>query len=150
MAAEYLNNSQFEKTIKKFRTLEKNKKKKYDEYKEVQKELSYAFYLLSKNILRAFHSYLVDEDDALQEGVLICFEKMHRFDFARGSTAFNFFSTIIWNHYRQLYRTAKSYNDLKLKFQKYLEIQGQDSKISSMRTRKKKGKFSKLDNKEDQ
>jgi DNA-directed RNA polymerase specialized sigma subunit len=58
-------------------------------------------------------------DDAIQEGVLICFEKIDRFDPRKGK-AFNYMTTCILNHYRQLYRSARNYNELKKKYMVYL------------------------------
>lgn len=119
MGIEYLNNPTFEKIIERFRQAEKSKKRKTSEYEEAQLELAKAFYILAKNIISAFRFQLVDKEDALQEGVWICFEKLHRFDPNIGR-AFNFCTTIILNHYRQLYRTAKNYNELRVRYHDYL------------------------------
>lgn len=107
--AEYIHNQDFETLIKEY--------KKNPEDEDVKKEVTYCFYLLAENIIRAFRFTLIDREDALQEAVLACLSKMHRFDPDRGK-AFNWFTTIILNHYRQLYRTCK--NDINLK-KRYLE-----------------------------
>ena|SRR5579859_3240383 len=119
MGTEYLNNQVFEKTIACFKKAKKNIKRNKNEFEQVQMELATMFYTLAKNIIRAFKFQLVDKDDALQEGVMICFEKLPRFDPKKGK-GFNFMSTIILNHYRQLYRTAKNYNELKLRYHEHL------------------------------
>jgi len=92
------------------------------EYQEVQDELAIAFYTLSQNIVRYAKFNLIDQDDAIQEGVMICFEKIDRFDPKKGK-AFNYMTTCILNHFRQLYRTARNYNELKRKYLDYLSIQ---------------------------
>lgn len=92
------------------------------EYQEAQKELATVFYTLSQNIVRYAKFNLIDQDDAVQEGVLICFEKIDRFDPRKGK-AFNYMTTCILNHFRQLYRTARNYNELKRKYLDFLHIQ---------------------------
>ena len=95
-----------------------NVEKKYTllslNYQDVQKELAIAFYTLSENIVRYAKFNLIDQDDAIQEGVMICFEKIDRFDPQKGK-AFNYMTTCILNHFRQMYRTARNYNELKKK-----------------------------------
>jgi hypothetical protein len=85
---------------------------------DAQDDLADAFYILSENLIRYAKFRLIDQDDAVQEGVLICFEKVDRFDPRKGK-AFNYMTTCILNHFRQLYRTARNYNELK---RKYLEL----------------------------
>lgn len=92
------------------------------EFSEVQDELAMAFYTLSQNIVRYAKFNLIDHDDAVQEGVMICFEKIDRFDPKKGK-AFNYMTTCILNHFRQLYRTAKNYNEIKRKYLEFLQIQ---------------------------
>lgn len=125
MAIEYLNNAVFEAIIARFNKAKEKKEKNLKEFEESQKELADAFYLLSKNIIKAFKFQMVDKDDALQEGVMICFEKLHRFDPNLGR-AFNFCTTIILNHFRQLYRTAKTYNEFKSRYHSYLTNKHKD------------------------
>lgn len=83
--------------------------------------LAEAFYTLSKNIVRYAKFSNIDEDDAVQEGVLICFERVEKFDPTKGK-AFNYMTTCILNHFRQLWRTAKNYNELKKKYSKIFQI----------------------------
>lgn len=93
-----------------------------NEFQEVQDELATAFYTLSQNIVRYAKFNLIDQDDAIQEGVLICFEKIDRFDTNKGK-AFNYLTTCILNHLRQLYRTSRNYNELKRKYLDFLHVQ---------------------------
>lgn len=92
------------------------------EYQNVQNDLAEAFYTLSQNIVRYAKFNLIDQDDAVQEGVMICFEKIDRFDPKKGK-AFNYMTTCILNHFRQLYRTARNYNELKRKYLDHLASQ---------------------------
>ena len=85
-----------------------------------QQQLATAFYTLSENIVRYARFNLIDEDDAVQEGVMICFEKIDRFDPRKGK-AFNYMTTCILNHFRQLYRTARNYNEFKKRYHDYLQ-----------------------------
>jgi|GEM_PF-2055842 len=91
-------------------------------YEESQQQLASAFYTLSENIVRYAKFNLIDADDAIQEGVMICFEKIDRFNPEKGK-AFNYMTTCILNHFRQLYRTARNYNELKKKYHDFLQIQ---------------------------
>tara|TARA_Y100000296_G_C5104476_1_gene221779 strand:+ start:230 stop:763 length:534 start_codon:yes stop_codon:yes gene_type:complete len=91
------------------------------EFDDSQKQLANAFYKLSENIVRCFKFSNVDPDDAIQEGVLICFEKIDRFDPEKGR-AFNYMTTCILNHFRQLWRSARNYNELKKKYHLFLQI----------------------------
>lgn len=89
-------------------------------YKDYQDQLALAFYILSENIANYAKFSGIDIDDAIQEGVLICFEKIDRFDPRKGK-AFNYMTTCILNHFRQLYRSARNYNELKRKYHGFLE-----------------------------
>lgn len=104
-------------------------KKRVKEYEEIcttfgnsQDDLALAFYTLSENIVRYAKFNFIDQDDAVQEGVMICFEKIDRFDPRKGK-AFNYMTTCILNHFRQLYRTARNYQELKKKYLNYLQYQ---------------------------
>ena len=92
------------------------------EYVEAERLLAAAFYTLSENIVRYAKFNLIDQDDAVQEGVVICFEKIDRFNPDKGK-AFNYMTTCILNHFRQLYRTARNYNELKKKYHDFLQQQ---------------------------
>lgn len=88
---------------------------------EAKQKLAYAFFTLSENIVRYAKFQLIDSDDAIQEGVMICFEKIDRFDSRKGK-AFNYMTTCILNHFRQLYRTARNYNELKRKYLNHIQF----------------------------
>ena len=103
------------------------------EYQEAQDQLAIAFYTLSENIVRYAKFNLIDQDDAVQEGVMICFEKIDRFDPDKGK-AFNYMTTCILNHFRQLYRTARNYNELKRKYLDFIQIQ-LDQKLPPIKTK---------------
>lgn len=142
MGEEYLNNKNLEKIILLFQKIKRDKilysflyedlnkrnqtldiiNNKISEanknYEQVQKNLAYAFYILTNNIVRYAKFNLIDQDDSVQEGVLICFEKIDKFD-PRVGKAFNYMTTCILNHFKQLYRSAKNYNELKRKFQEF-------------------------------
>jgi len=109
-----------------------------DKYKFLQTELTTAFYLLSENIVRYRKFNLIDPDDAIQEGVMICFEKVDRFDPDKGK-AFNYMTTCIINHFRQLYRTARNYNELKKKYHDHLSISIEQVNVSNKQNKQSKG-----------
>lgn len=134
---EYLNNKVFENIILEYKDCIVNQTPRTSEvFIDIQLELTKAFYSISKNLIRKYKFSNVDRDDALQEGVLICFEKIERFDPTLGSKAFNFCTTIILNHFRQLYRYAKNQSDLKKRYQQH--ILNQKNNVSRNRGKKKK------------
>lgn len=100
-----------------------NHQRKYDEicvnFTKFQDELASAFYLLGENITRYYRPYGIDADDAVQEAVLLCFEKLDKFDPSKGK-AFTYMTTCILNHYRHIWRTHRNYNELKKKYQNFL------------------------------
>lgn len=142
MTIEYLNNRTFETIISRFKEAKNKLEEDQAEFDAAQMDLAEAFYLLAKNIIRAFRFQLVDKDDALQEGVMICFEKLHRFNPEKGR-AFNFCTTIILNHYRQLYRTAKNYNELKIRYHDHLCDKANEAFINVLKARKKTTNYKK-------
>ena len=74
-----------------------------------------------KSILLKYH-----REDIIQECVLICYEKLKRFDPDKGK-AFNYFSTIIISQLRQWNYVAKrnQYPELRKKYQQNLNCQTQ-------------------------
>lgn len=140
MKIEYLNNEVFEKIINRFNDTKDNLGENSQEFIDARVNLAEAFYLLAKNIIRAFRFQLVDKDDSLQEGVLICFEKLHRFDAKKGR-GFNFFTTVLLNHMRQLYRTAKNYNELKLRYRDHLAEKVSNSQTNAMKAKRKTSSY---------
>jgi Sigma-70 region 2 len=91
-----------------------------DLHEESKQKLAIAFFTLSENIVRYAKFKLIDQDDAVQEGVMICFDKIERFDSRKGK-AFNYMTTCILNHFRQLYRTSRNYNELKIKYLNHIQ-----------------------------
>ena len=89
-----------------------------DEFERQQAELANKFLTLSEHLAQYFHFNLIEPEDAIQEGVVICFEKVDRFVPKKGK-AFNYMTTCIANHYRQLYRTSRNYNELKKRYHAY-------------------------------
>lgn len=92
-----------------------------DLHEESRQKLASAFFTLSENIVRYAKFKLIDADDAVQEGVMICFDKIERFDSRKGK-AFNYMTTCILNHFRQLYRTCRNYNDLKSRYLEHVQF----------------------------
>lgn len=164
MASEYLNNKKLEKVIVSFQKIKRSKnmyqylmnnikeqgvkekepdswifvKDEYNralgDYDVTQRDLATAFYTLSENIVRYAKFNLIDPDDSVQEGVLICFEKLDRFD-PRFGKAFNYMTTCILNHFKQLYRSARNYTELKKKYQDHMSRELQ-SEINVSKTHK--------------
>jgi hypothetical protein len=138
MSIEYLNNKVFEELISNFKKYQRVRKKKPTDFSVAEKELTDAFYILADNIIRAFKFQLIERDDMMQEGVMICFEKLHCFDpnyvteSGNKSKAFNYFTTCTLNHFRQLYRTAKNYKQLKERFYEFISKKNQDRIFSMM------------------
>jgi hypothetical protein len=112
-------------------SLLKQEVKKYEQvcidYKDSSDDLATLFLTLSENIVRYAKFQFIDSDDAVQEGVVICFEKVDRFDpdyigkNGQKAKAFNYMTTCILNHFRQLYRTARNYQELKKKYLDHLQ-----------------------------
>lgn len=148
MSNHYLDNKNLEKNIIDFQQAKKYKKKyellrqdyeshkqnaknitlKLDEEKIVQNEkllkqsqdnLAKEFFTLAENIVRFRNFQKIDYDDAVQEGVFICFAKIERFDPHRGSKAFNFLTTCLIHHLRQIYRSNKNFEELKKRYQDF-------------------------------
>ena len=138
MSIEYLNNRIFEELILAFKKARRTQKKKPAEFKCAQDSLAEAFYILADNIIRAFKFQLIDHDDMMQEGVMICFERLYCFDpnyvteSGAKSKAFNYFTTCTLNHFRQLYRTAKNQKQLAEKYYEFLSRNNQDRIFSLM------------------
>ena len=104
---EYIDNKEFEAQILK---CTRRNATKSDLTKLVQ-----MLYLLADNITRAFPFRMVDKEDAMQEAVMVCLIKRKKFKPESGK-AFNYFTTIMLNHFKQLYRSAKNYHLLKERF----------------------------------
>ena len=77
--------------------------------------------ILAQNVVGYTKFSLIDADDAIQESVMVCFDKIDRFVPSKGK-AFNYMTTVIFNSLRQLYRSAKNYNEFKKKLGDFLEL----------------------------
>lgn len=99
------------------------------EYAKAQQKLAMYFYELSDNIFNYAKFNFIDRDDVIQDGVMICFEKLDRFDpnfvgkDGKKAKAFNYLTTCILNSMRQSYRSSRNYNELKRKFTEFVESQ---------------------------
>lgn len=173
MSTEYLNNKVFEKLIINFQQTKKEKLK-YEIFNEdikkqkenkrksalleipedqpnkaikqhfdAQEELAKAFLLLSQNIVKYAKFSHIGEDDSIQEGVLICFERAEKFDSQKGK-AFNYLTTCILNHFKQLYRSARNYQELKRKINELYQRKLEDA-IPYRKKEKNSNKFFKND-----
>lgn len=93
----------------------------------IHEKLATEFITLAEHIIKYKKFNFVEFDDAMQEFVMVCFDKMERFDpnyigkSGKRAKAFNYMTTVILNHYRQLYRSARNYNELKRKYQDSLQ-----------------------------
>lgn len=88
-------------------------------FEKSKNDLAQSFMVLSQHLVRYAKDIIIDQDDAVQEGVMICFDKIDRFNPEMGK-AFNYMTTCILNHYRQIYRTDKNYRDLKERFKEFI------------------------------
>lgn len=78
------------------------------------------FYPLAEEVVNYFGKVSSHErDDAIQECVLIAFEKLHRFD-PEKCKAKNFFTTLMLSILRMIYRKTANYVELKSKYQEHL------------------------------
>lgn len=111
MPTPYLDNKEFERCIVAYREQPDNK--------ERQNALAVQFYLLATNIVKGFKFARVEPEDAIQDCVMLCFAKIHRFDPSKGK-AFNFCTTMIMNQCKQEYRSAQRRDENKIKFAKHL------------------------------
>lgn len=78
--------------------------------KSASEKLAAAFYQIAEGVgNRSRFTYTLKQpDDALQEAVLNCWMKLDRYDPSKGR-AFNYFTTLCWNSFRQAYRSAGIY-----------------------------------------
>ena len=114
-------------------TICKNNNKRCENLKA---SLANEFYKLAENLAHYGNFHYLDIDDAIQEGVMICFEKIDKFDPRKGK-AFNYMTTCVFNHYKQLYRSARNYNELKKRFHEFL-MQNQENKRVKKKNKDKK------------
>jgi DNA-directed RNA polymerase specialized sigma subunit len=79
--------------------------------RETGNTLALMFLRLGDEIQKKWNFSYIDREDLSQEGVIILFEKLHRWDVAKG-TAFNFFTTLLLNHWRQCWRKESGHRKL--------------------------------------
>ena len=115
----YINTNEFEDLIIKYNKSRKGSKN----HLSYQEELVKQFRLLAENIVRGF-KFKIDWDDAIQEGILICLDKVKKYDKSKGR-GFNYCTTIIINHFKQIYRNNKVYYQLKEAYRDHLIRQDQ-------------------------
>ena len=114
---------------KDYKQAEKKYKEVCQELSDCQEKLAYSFYVLCENIAQySFSKGLVkDVDEATQEGVVICLEKVDRFNpnyigkNGQKAKAFNYMTTCIFNHFRQMFRSFRNYNELKKRYHQFLQ-----------------------------
>ena len=82
-------------------------------------ELHRCFTVLVKAVIEYGKFENLDKDDMLQEGLMVCFDKLSRYD-ATKSKAFNYFTTCVLGHFRQLYRASRNYKELKERYEEFL------------------------------
>lgn len=83
------------------------------------------FYKLAERVCNYFPQ-VGDRDDAIQECMMVAWQKMNRYDPQKGK-AVNFFTTIMLGHLRQIYRSAKNYEELK---RKYLNLSSSSHRVT--------------------
>lgn len=94
-------------------------------FDESNSDLATSFMKLSEHLVRYAKDIIVDSDDAIQEGAVICFAKLEQFNpnfigkDGKKAKAFNYMTTCILNHFRQIFRTHKNYRDLKERFKQF-------------------------------
>ncbi len=100
------------------------------EYGRIYALLAADILLLAQNIIGYKKFANVDYDDAVQEFVLLCLEKVDCFDptyvsvkTGKKAKAFNYMTTCIFNHYKQLYRYSKNYLEMKRRLHDWLYAQ---------------------------
>lgn len=84
-------------------------------------KLCEAFYWLTESIINNLKPQLqfLDKDDLIQEGVMVCWDKLPRYDPKKGK-AYNFFTTIMLCLVRQSTQKKKNYQELKYKYKTFL------------------------------
>lgn len=111
-------------------------KKEYEKYKKEyeksQEDLTTAFYVLSQNLARYAKDIIIDMDDTIQEGVLTCLLKIDKFKPGKGK-AFSYFTSVILNNSKQMYRSYKVYKLLKERYKDFLTSKSGETIIKNGR-----------------
>lgn len=118
-----IRNSDYHKDI--LNLIEIKYKEANTQYTYYYEELVKFLYTLSGNVAGCKRSNLMELDDAIQEAIWICLEKIDKFDPSLGR-AFNYMTTCIINHLKQNFRSRKNYNELKKKFLGFLQDTSDD------------------------
>lgn len=86
------------------------------DYKEIRIKLRDMFESITRSILDLVGPKIKfkDTEEAIKDCVVVCFEKLDRFDPQKGKS-FNYFTTIILSHLRQLYRCEKDQKEIREK-----------------------------------
>lgn len=105
--AEYLNNAIFQNLLLNYQSNPGDKK--------AGDELAKAFGAIGENLSKKYKMAGVSLEDAVQESMIIGFIRLDKFKPEKGK-AFNYFTTIILNHLRGLYRQNKSFVDMKERY----------------------------------
>ena len=115
----YLNNKEFERTIKNY----------LETPSDYETELVEKLDILITNIIHTF-KFKIDPDDAKQECFFLAFKVLKNFNPESGS-AFNYFTTVFVNNLKLMYTKNKRYYE---KIQKYQQIK--ESSTESIKRRK--------------
>lgn len=102
----YLNNDEFEQCIIAY----KREPKKHEE------EIVYFIDLLILNIYKTY-KFQIDYDDARQECFIVALRAIRNFNPTKGS-AFNYFTTLVFNTFRSQYKKEDKYTT---KLNEYIE-----------------------------
>lgn len=75
-------------------------------YRYTSEKINSIFVLIAESIVDACNIVFIDRDEAVQEAVLVAWEKIHRFcPKDPKHKAFNFFTTVMLGHLRAVYRS---------------------------------------------
>lgn len=88
-----------------------------------KEELSKSFYWLAERLIDHLSADRlgIDREDAIQEAVQVCWQKLSRYNREKGH-AYNFFTTITMCWFRQICRGVKNYRELKeMYLQRYIK-----------------------------
>ena len=130
MPIDYLDNKLLEATIVRFK--EAKRDGRLSEAKDLEEQLAGMFYTLTHNIIVGFKFKTLDYDDALQEGVCIALQRLEKFDPShvgangKKAKAFNYLTTCILNHMRQLFRNSMRVQDTHRRYHEHLTTQQTD------------------------
>lgn len=93
-----------------------------------EERLARYFYLMAENIIRKPIFKSIEEDDAIQESVIICMEKIGHFDTRKGK-AFSYVTQMIFHRFLHIMRNTGVYIRLKQRYLTHLESMCPDSAV---------------------